>query len=97
MVEKATRLLKSQAIFLLMGNYEIMACDYRLIQHKEPVIISSSMTTLPDLKEAVSLLESGRLETEKFFTGVFPVAQYELAYRRALDGKESIKTVLSWV
>ncbi|GEM_PF-157989 len=97
MIEKATRLMKPQAVVLLMGNYEVMAYDYRLIQHKEPVIISSSITTLSHLKEASSLLESGRLETEKFFTGVYPVAQFELAYRRALDGKESIKTVLSWV
>ena len=97
MIEKATRLMKPQAVVLLMGNYEVMAYDYRLIQHKEPVIISSSITTLSHLKEAISLLESDRLETEKFFTGVYPVAQFELAYRRALDGKESIKTVLSWV
>ena len=97
MIEKATRLMKPQAVVLLMGNYEVMAYDYRLIQHKEPVIISSSITTLSHLKEAISLLESNRLETEKFFTGVYPVAQFELAYRRALDGKESIKTVLSWV
>ncbi len=97
MIEKATRLMKPQAVVLLMGNYEVMAYDYRLIQHKEPVIISSSITSLSHLKEAISLLESDRLETEKFFTGVYPVAQFELAYRRALDGKESIKTVLSWV
>lgn len=97
LIEKAVRLMKPQARVLLMGNYEVMAYDYRLIQHKEPVIISSSITTLSNLKEAVSLLEGGRLETEKFFTGVYPVSQFELAYRKALDGKESIKTVLSWV
>lgn len=97
MIEKATRLMKPQAVVLLMGNYEVMAYDYRLIQHKEPVIISSSITTLSHLKEASSLIDGGRLDTEKFFTGVYPVAQFELAYRRALDSKESIKTVLSWV
>ena len=89
--------MKQQAMVLLMGNYEVMAYDYRLIQHKEPVIISSSMTTIEHLKRASSLLEEGTLDTEKYFTSVFPVAQFELAYRRALDGKESIKTVLSWV
>ncbi len=97
MVEKSVRLMKQQAMVLLMGNYEVMAYDYRLIQHKEPVIISSSMTTIEHLKRASSLLEEGTLDTEKYFTSVFPVAQFELAYRRALDGKESIKTVLSWV
>ncbi len=97
MVEKATRLMKPQAVVLLMGNYEVMAYDYRLIQHKEPVIISSSITTLSHLKEASSLLDSERIEAEKFFTGAYPVSQFELAYRKALDGKESIKTVLSWV
>ena len=97
LIEKAVRLMKPQAMVLLMGNYEVMAYDYRLIQHKEPAIISSSITTIGHLKRASSLLEDGKLDTEKFFTSVFPVAQFELAYRRALDGKESIKTVLSWV
>lgn len=97
LVEKAARLMKAQAIVLLMGNYEVLAYDYRLIQHKEPVIICSGITTSSHLKEAFAVLESGRLETEKFFTNVFPVAQYELAYRKALDSKDSIKTVLSWL
>ncbi|MEI6638499.1 MAG: zinc-binding alcohol dehydrogenase [Chlorobium sp.] len=97
MVEKAVRLMKQQAMVLLMGNYEVMAYDYRLIQHKEPAIISSSITSREHLKRASFLLEEGKLDTEKFFTSVFPVSQFEMAYRRALDGKESIKTVLSWV
>ncbi|MEI6652924.1 MAG: alcohol dehydrogenase catalytic domain-containing protein, partial [Chlorobiaceae bacterium] len=29
MIEKATRLMKPQAVVLLMGNYEVMAYDYR--------------------------------------------------------------------
>ncbi len=97
LIEKAVRLMKQQAMVLLMGNYEVMAYDYRLIQHKEPAIISSSITSPGHLQRASSLLEDGKLDTEKFFTSVFPVSQFELAYRRALDGKESIKTVLSWV
>ncbi len=97
LVEKAVRLMKQHAVVLLMGNYEVMAYDYRLIQDKEPVIISSSMTTISHLKRASSLLEEERVDSEKFFTSVFPVSQFELAWRRALDGKESIKTVLSWV
>jgi 3-hydroxyethyl bacteriochlorophyllide a dehydrogenase len=97
LVEKAVRLMRPQAFVLLMGNYEVMAYDYRLIQHKEPVMICSGITTLSHLKEASAILESGRLESEKFFTGVFPVSQFEMAYRRALDSKDSIKTVLSWL
>lgn len=97
MVEKAVRLMKPQARVLLMGNYEVMAYDYRLIQHKEPAIICSSITSSSHLKEALRLLDTEELDTEKFFTNVFPVAQYELAYRIALDSKEAIKTVISWV
>jgi bacteriochlorophyllide a dehydrogenase len=97
LVEKAVRLMRLQAFVLLMGNYEVMAYDYRLIQHKEPVIICSSISSISHLKEASAVLESGRLETEKFFTSVFPVTQFEMAYRRALDSKDSIKTVLSWL
>ena len=97
LLEKAVRLLKPQGVFLLMGNYEVLAYDYRLIQHKEPVIISSSITDPSHLQKAFAVLESGRLESEKFFTNVYPVSQYELAYRMALDSKEAIKTVLSWI
>jgi len=80
-----------------MGNYEIMAYDYRLIQQKEPVIISSSIANICHIQEAYTILNNEMLDSEKFFTNVFPVSQYELAYRMALDSKESIKTVLSWV
>jgi 3-hydroxyethyl bacteriochlorophyllide a dehydrogenase len=97
LIEKAMRLMKQQAKVLLMGNYEVMAYDYRLICHKEPVIISSGITARSHISSAAALLEEGRLDSEKFFTDVFPVSQFEMAYRRALDSKESIKTVLSWV
>jgi 3-hydroxyethyl bacteriochlorophyllide a dehydrogenase len=97
MIEKAVHLMKPQAKVLLMGNYEVMAYDYRLLQHKEPVIICSTLTTFSHLEKASTILESGTFDSEKFFTNVFPVSQYELAYRKALDSKDSIKTVLSWL
>ena len=97
LIEKAVRLMKEQATIVLMGNYEIMAYDYRLIQQKEPVIISSSIANICHIQEAYTILNNEMLDSEKFFTNVFPVSQYELAYRMALDSKESIKTVLSWV
>lgn len=97
MVEKAIRLMKPQARVLLMGSYEVLGYDYRLIQHKEPVLVCSSVTTPRHLEQARAMLEKGRLDTEKFFTNVFPVSQYELGYRIALDSKEAIKTVLSWL
>ncbi|AAM72430.1 MAG TPA: alcohol dehydrogenase [Chlorobaculum sp.] len=97
MVEKVMRLLKPKAKVLLMGSYEVLGYDYRLIQHKEPVIVCSSVTDKQHLIEAKALLETEAFETEKFFTNVFPVSQYELAYRIALDSKEAIKTVISWI
>jgi len=97
LIEKAVRLMKEQATIVLMGNYEIMAFDYRLIQHKEPAIISSCITTNAHIQQAYAALNGEMLDSEKFFTNVFPVSQFELAYRMALDSKESIKTVLSWV
>lgn len=97
LIEKAVRLMTKQAKIVLMGNYEIMAYDYRLIQQKEPVIISSSIANICHIQEAYTILDNEMLDSEKFFTNVFPVSQYELAYRMALDSKESIKTVLSWV
>jgi 2-desacetyl-2-hydroxyethyl bacteriochlorophyllide A dehydrogenase len=97
MVEKAIRLLKPQGKVLLMGSYDILGYDYRLIQHKEPVIICSNLTTHSHLEAAIELLDREELDTEKFFTNVYPVSQYELAYRIALDSKEAIKTVISWI
>jgi 2-desacetyl-2-hydroxyethyl bacteriochlorophyllide A dehydrogenase len=97
MVEKAVRLMKQRASVLLMGNYDILGYDYRLIQHKEPLIICSSITSHAHLQAANELLEANVLDSEKFFTNVFPVSQYDLAYRIALDSKEAIKTVISWI
>lgn len=97
LVEKAIHLLKPGGRIMLMGNYEVMAYDYRLIQHKEPVIICSAVTTMPDIIEASAILTDDKFDSEKFFTNVFPVSQYELAYRAALDSKESIKAVICWI
>jgi 3-hydroxyethyl bacteriochlorophyllide a dehydrogenase len=97
MVEKAIRLMKHRVEVLLMGNYEVLGYDYRLIQHKEPIVICSLLTSPAHLQEANELLESNALDSEKFFTNVYPVSQYDLAYRIALDSKESIKTVISWI
>ncbi len=97
LIEKTMRMMKPQATVLLMANYEVLGYDYRLIHHKEPVIVSSSITTIDHIAKASALLECGVLDSEKFFTNVFPVSQFELAYRVALDSKEAIKTVLSWV
>ena len=97
MVEKAIRLMKQRATALLMGSYEVLGYDYRLIQHKEPVIVCSSVTSYRHLEEASMKLSEESIDTEKFFTHVFPVDQYELAYRIALDSKEAIKTVISWI
>ncbi|NTU53450.1 MAG: zinc-binding alcohol dehydrogenase [Chlorobiaceae bacterium] len=97
MVEKTVRLMKQRSSVLLMGSYEVLGYDYRLIQHKEPVIIASCITEKRHLLEAMALLERDELDTGKFFTKVFPVSQYELAYRVALDNKDAIKTVISWI
>ncbi|MCG8343394.1 MAG: zinc-binding alcohol dehydrogenase [Chlorobiales bacterium] len=97
LIEKAIRLLKPEGTVLLMGNYEILAYDYRLIQHKEPVIICSNITSYEHLLSSHKLLESETIESEKFFTNVFALNQFELAYRVALDSKEAIKTVISWI
>ncbi|MBV5326950.1 MAG: zinc-binding alcohol dehydrogenase [Chlorobium sp.] len=97
MIEKAVRLMKPGATVLLMGNYEVMGYDYRLIQQKEPAIVCSCLTAPEHMQKALAVLENNQFDTEKFFTHVFPVSQFELAYRMALDSKESIKTVISWV
>ncbi|HCD36428.1 zinc-binding alcohol dehydrogenase [Chlorobium phaeovibrioides] len=97
LLEKAARLMKQGAGILLMGSYEVLAYDYRLLQHKEPVIICSSVTSHAHLEKAAKELEEERIESEKFFTDIFPVAEYERAYRKALDSKESIKTVMIWL
>lgn len=97
LLEKAIRLLKPEGKIVLMGNYEVLAYDYRLIQHKEPVIICSNITSYEHLLSSQKLLESEGIESEKFFTNVYAVNQFELAYRVALDSKDAIKTVISWI
>ncbi len=97
LIEKAIRLLRHGRQVLLMGNYEVLGYDYRLLQHKEPVLICSNITGYHHMQKARELLEDPVIDSEKFFTNVFPVNRFELAYRIALDSKEAIKTVISWV
>ncbi|MCS7014062.1 MAG: alcohol dehydrogenase catalytic domain-containing protein [Chloroherpetonaceae bacterium] len=96
MLEQATKLLKPHGKFLLVGNYEVMKLDYRLIQDKEPILISSIQTTDDDLFEAKYLLSEDALDVEKFLTHRFPVADYERAFDVALNRADAIKTILTW-
>lgn len=96
MLEQAARLLKPQGKFLLVGNYEVMKLDYRLIQDKEPVIISSIHTSDDDLFEAKYLLSEDAIEAEKFLTHRFPISEYEHAFDVALNRADAIKTILTW-
>ncbi len=97
LIEKAIRLLKHRGAVLLTGNYEVLGYDYRLLQHKEPVLVCSNITTCEHLLASRKLLESEKIDSDKFFTNVFALNQFELAYRVALDSKEAIKTVISWI
>lgn len=96
MLEQAIKLLKPRGTFLLVGNYDEMKLDYRLIQDKEPVFVTSIRPSDDDYFEAKYLLSEDALPAEKFLTHRFPVADYERAYDVALNRADAIKTVLAW-
>ncbi len=95
-LEPAVKLLKPRGAFLLLSNYDEMKLDYRLIQDKEPIFITSVHTSDDDLFEAKYLLSESAIEAEKFLTHRFPVSEYEQAYDVALNRADAIKTVLIW-
>lgn len=95
-LEQAMKLLKPRGTFLLVGNYDEMKLDYRLIQDKEPIFVTSIRTSDDDFFEAKYLLSEDALPVEKFLTHRFPVSEYEQAYDVALNRADAIKTVLVW-
>jgi 2-desacetyl-2-hydroxyethyl bacteriochlorophyllide A dehydrogenase len=96
LIEQAIQLLKPQGKFLLLGNYEVTKYDYRLIQDKEPVLISSSVTSDADLIQAKRILSDEKFPADKFITHVFPSHDYNRALEVALNVSDAIKTVLTW-
>ncbi|MBC8043597.1 MAG: zinc-binding alcohol dehydrogenase [Rhizobacter sp.] len=95
-LEQATKFLKPQGRFLLLGNYEEMLYDYRLVQDKEPVMISSAHSTAADLQEAAYLISIEELPLKKFITHHFPIGDFKRAYDTALNAADAVKTVLMW-
>ncbi|ACF13849.1 Alcohol dehydrogenase GroES domain protein [Chloroherpeton thalassium ATCC 35110] len=96
LIEQVMRLLKPQGKVLLMGNYEVTKYDYRLIQDKEPVLITSSLVQDEHLIEAKRILSDAEFPAEKFITNVFPAHEYEHGLEVALNASEAIKTVFTW-
>ncbi|KER10644.1 MAG: alcohol dehydrogenase [[Candidatus Thermochlorobacteriaceae] bacterium GBChlB] len=96
MLEQALPLLKPQGTYLLMGNYDTMKIDYRLIQHKEPRLLTCSLTEDDDFFEAKYILGETDFAAEKFITHRLPAEDYEQAFDIALNRSEAIKTVLTW-
>ncbi|NTV47120.1 MAG: zinc-binding alcohol dehydrogenase [Chlorobiales bacterium] len=96
LIEQAVRLLKPQGKILLLGNYEVTKYDYRLIQEKEPVLISSSITKDADLVQAKRILSDESFPADKFITHVFPSHDYNRGLETALNASDAIKTVLTW-
>jgi 2-desacetyl-2-hydroxyethyl bacteriochlorophyllide A dehydrogenase len=96
MLEQAVKLLKPRGSFLLLSTYDEMKLDYRLIQDKEPIFITSVRTSDDDLFEAKYLLSESAIEAEKFLTHRFRISEYEQAYDTALNRADAVKTVLVW-
>jgi len=96
LIEQAMRLMKPQGKVLLMGNYEVTKYDYRLIQDKEPMLITSAVVRDEHFIEAKRMLSDDAFPAEKFITNVFPAHEYERGLEVALNASEAIKTVFTW-
>jgi 2-desacetyl-2-hydroxyethyl bacteriochlorophyllide A dehydrogenase len=96
LIEQAVSLLKPQGKFLLLGNYEVTKYDYRLIQDKEPALISSAIVSDEDMIQAKRILSDENFPADKFITHVFPSHDYNRGLETALNASDAIKTVLTW-
>lgn len=96
LIEQSIPLLKPQGKVLLLGNYEVTKYDYRLIQDKEPVLVSSSITKDEDMIQAKRILSDENFPADKFITHVFPSHDYNRGLEVALNAPDAIKTVFTW-
>jgi 2-desacetyl-2-hydroxyethyl bacteriochlorophyllide A dehydrogenase len=96
LLEGAINLLRKQGTFLICGSYDTMNLDYRFIQSKEPLFISSAVVTDEHLQESRLLLDSEQLDMQKIITHRFPITDYDKAFDVALSSSDALKTILTW-
>ena len=63
--------------------------------HKEMIIRNSKVQTIDDLKAVVSLLETMKISTKEYISGIMKFTEYEKAVEKIYK-KEAIKILLEW-
>lgn len=65
------------SLFAGFPTDELTAIDSNLIHYKELSIVGSSNSNVVDYQQAISLIESGEIDTARLVTHRFPIDQYE--------------------
>jgi threonine dehydrogenase-like Zn-dependent dehydrogenase len=88
--------LKRRGKVLLLGNYDIMKLDYRLMQEKEPSLILTHIPSKIHYQTAACLIADGIMQVEKFMTSVLSAYDPENSLEIALNRHTEIKTLITW-
>ncbi|MDX2129107.1 MAG: alcohol dehydrogenase catalytic domain-containing protein [Chloroherpetonaceae bacterium] len=96
LVEESMKYLKTRGKVLLLGNYDIMKLDYRLMQEKEPSLILTHIPSKHHYELASTLIGEGIISVERFMTSVLSAYDPENSLEIALNRHTEIKTLITW-
>jgi len=73
----------------------VVQLDPNLIYHSEISLVGSYSSTPPDLRAALRLIHSGRINTAGLITHCLPLEELQKAFHLAVDAQESLKIVIN--
>ena len=73
----------------------VVRLDPNLIYHSEITLVGSYSSTPPDLRAALVLIHSGRIDTGGLITHRLPLDALQKAFDLAVDAQESLKIIIN--
>jgi 3-hydroxyethyl bacteriochlorophyllide a dehydrogenase len=92
----ALPLLADGGAILLLGYYDELRLPYMPLFLKQARLLTAREWAPGDLLRCRDMIAGGALRVAELITHRMPLAQYETAYRVALDEPECLKLVLEW-
>jgi bacteriochlorophyllide a dehydrogenase len=93
---EALPLLASDGSILLLGYYDELHLPYMPLFLKQARLLTAREWAPGDLARSRDLIATGALDVAGLITHTFAVAEYDEAYRVALDEPECLKLVMEW-
>ncbi len=96
--EQALRMARKGSVvnfFAECPPHSVLELDPNLVYHSEVTLVGSYSSTPPDLRAALLLIHSGRIDTAGLITHRLPLEELQKAFDLAVDAQESLKIIVN--